>query len=886
MSRNAPLRALRALDLVTLSLVALVTHGCSCSGTDPMLDAGGLPDAEPDTATPGLCGNGLADEGEICDPSVTEGGPEARCACDDGNACTTDRCKSGTSAEACTCDCEHVARGSGHMIDTCDDGDACTTDVMACAASGDPRTPEACAAACEITCTNTPVTPCAANCGNGVIDAGETCEVFVPGVSPPHLSRCVDCDDDNPCTLDTVGVGGSPESCDVPCVHTPIAANTYGVTTCNDGKTCTQDVIVSGSPLTCDVSCQHIEVPNWAIVACNDGDACTNDVVLAQNPATCAVTCSNTAHTGYPYTGCDDGIACTVDMQGMWDDGTCQFTCTHTGSGGYDSTHCDDDDACTTDTIVSGAPATCDVDCAHHDTRDDADLPDLDDSFDDTNCDGVDGDAATLVFVSTDGNDTTGQGTRAQPFATIGRGITFAATNGRAHVAVSAGTYAERVVIASGVSIHGGYARHGAGQNSWTRATTSTTTISVPPTLVVGGRVEAIFAQGIDEKTQIDRFVVVAGSPSTAPSAAGTSVYGIRIVGSTPGAGGGLELHHVTASAGRGAPGAMGVIGTTGEMGTRGGDAMNRNPGSGSVQQCGTGADVGVTQGGGGGTGGRDTAGAVCWGGNPGTDGVAPAPSMSCMVGTGGAGADSCSGGGSSAVGQPGSSSCEGPGADGNAASGIATRGAVVTGAWSSTGGQSNGTRGSHGVGGSGGGGGGSGNCWSLCTGPDGGGGGGGGSGGCGGYPGTGGGGGGGSFGLFVVDSSVIAVSSTFASAQGGAGGTGGDGGLGGEGGGAGNGAGGSCPTNGAALGKKCSSAGGAGGQGRAGGRAGGAGGGAGGPSIAQFACRSSVTGISESTGTPGAPGAAGTGGLPNGPAGLAGSASALRTSMSADCGL
>jgi hypothetical protein len=99
------------------------------------------------------------------------------------------------------------------------------------------------------------------------------------------------------------------------------------------------------------------------------------------------------------------------------------------------------------------------ADCAPLDPSVHPDAPDRPDlAFTDTNCDGVDGDAAKAVFVSTvDGSDA-GTGTRLNPFKTIQAGINAAAPGGR-DVYIAGGTYAESLALADDVSLYGGYER-------------------------------------------------------------------------------------------------------------------------------------------------------------------------------------------------------------------------------------------------------------------------------------------------------------------------------------------------------------------------------------------------------------------------------------------
>jgi alpha-N-arabinofuranosidase len=66
---------------------------------------------------------------------------------------------------------------------------------------------------------------CSASCGNGVVDASETCD--------PPTSCPSSCDDGNACTLDQLT--GSPENCNVACSNTAITACTSGDGCCPSG---------------------------------------------------------------------------------------------------------------------------------------------------------------------------------------------------------------------------------------------------------------------------------------------------------------------------------------------------------------------------------------------------------------------------------------------------------------------------------------------------------------------------------------------------------------------------------------------------------------------------------------------------------------------------
>ncbi len=81
------------------------------------------------------------------------------------------------------------------------------------------------------------------------------------------------------------------------------------------------------------------------------------------------------------------------------------------------------------------------------------DTPDM--AFEDTNCDGVDGDLAKAVFVAPTGSDSN-SGTLASPKKTINAAI-IVATAASKDVYVGGGTYPESLGLVSGVSIYGGY---------------------------------------------------------------------------------------------------------------------------------------------------------------------------------------------------------------------------------------------------------------------------------------------------------------------------------------------------------------------------------------------------------------------------------------------
>jgi hypothetical protein len=450
------------------------------------------------------------------------------------------------------------------------------------------------------------------------------------------------------------------------------------------------------------------------------------------------------------------------------------------------------------------------------------DKPDL--AFIDTNCDGIDGDEANSVFVSTIGNNAN-PGTKAAPkrepqaaYSVLGK---------RRDILVARGSYDRLELIginAIGVGVYGGY-----DEGAWSRSSTGTASQinGAPEGLLVAGTYDVVL-----------QLLTVQGLPGGEFG----NAYGIHTRNVRNGASArALLLQSVTVATAAGGQGAPGVSGSAGAVGTQGGD--------GSAGGCDTGPP------GSGGAGGTSPSGHVGGaggrGGNEGINaGVAGEPGQFTTLG--GAGGDAIAG-----AGYPGH-----PGNDGaNGGSGFKGAGGmggdVAIGGWSVGygAGGSNGYAG-HGGGGGGGGGGQGGAFVNDGAGDGGGGGGGGGEPSSGGSGGT---GGGGSFGLYLVDSKVTIEGGSIKAGAGGQGGDGGPGGIGALGGAGGRGS------------TYCRSEIGAGGDGGAGGRGGdggGGGGGPGGPSFGIFEIASpvamkNVEVTAGAGGPPGQSGAGGTGGTP-----------------------
>lgn len=454
------------------------------------------------------------------------------------------------------------------------------------------------------------------------------------------------------------------------------------------------------------------------------------------------------------------------------------------------------------------------------------DLPDPD--FRDTNCDGIDGDAASMAFVNVAAEAEEADGTRELPFPTLGAGLALAANNPDiTGVAVSVGLYTESLNVVNGVSVYGGYDAAA----DWARAAENEVVIYSENREF--DRVFGARCLGVTQPTMLDALTIRTGSNEEAEG----SVYAFYIARCP-----GLHLRGVTVEAGRGGDGIAGAPGRNGMDGRNGtgGGNCGGAPGAGGTSSCGAFGGVG---------------GAGSPVRTPGHNGS--------PEGCGGRGGPRGGGGAGGDGGNGCSPEAAGPGVDGFAGEVGGVGGGLF---WEIASG-GNGEMGPNGMPGGGGGGGGG----AAVIGGTGGAGGGGGAGGCGGHPGTGGTGGGGSFGMFIVNSTGLVLEDcivrTGSGGAGGAGGAAGNGGAGGRGAGGGNGR-----EAFACGGLAGPGAGGDGGHGANGGRGGHGGGGAGGPSIPVLCVGSSVD-LGKATTEPGAGGAPGASeGFPGPPGVSAGS--------------
>ncbi|HEY4184052.1 MAG TPA: hypothetical protein VGP07_03245 [Polyangia bacterium] len=311
-----------------LQTVCVTGDGCCPSGCTTATDA--------DCAV--ACGNGMLDAGETCD---------GNCA----TTCPAMGCQLRTlTGSAATCNAQCV---NGAMQTACVNKDGC----------------------CPTGCNTSNDSDCVAGCGNGVIEAGETCEVAP--ASP--LCSAITCDDKNACTTDTRL--GLDATCTVACAHSTISA-CGGATAPKDG--CCAPGCDATNDADCAVVCGNgvVEAPTEACDTKLEGSCPTTCPQAAcvlpdlVNAGTCKAACVD---QGRRQTACvlaaKDG--CCPGGCNATNDADCPVVC---GNGVIETGEtcetmapatklcaalsCDDGDACTTD-VKTGANATCNVACGH-----------------------------------------------------------------------------------------------------------------------------------------------------------------------------------------------------------------------------------------------------------------------------------------------------------------------------------------------------------------------------------------------------------------------------------------------------------------------------------------------------------------------------------------
>ncbi|MCC6625417.1 MAG: DUF11 domain-containing protein, partial [Deltaproteobacteria bacterium] len=200
--------------------------------------------------------------------------------CNDGNVCTTDACEP-------TLGCVYPDVDNGTL---CDDSDACTTFDICMRGECTGTEPVVCEALSQCHEAGTCDSQTGA-CSNPVSETGKACddgtvctfeEFCTAGVCGD--GGIVDCDDGNPCTVD---------SCDAElgCQYDNVA----------NGTTCDDDNLCSTASQCSEGFCVATSYQS-----CSDNDPCTMD---SCSPAE---GCEHAAHPSLAGVACDDGALCTT----------------------------------------------------------------------------------------------------------------------------------------------------------------------------------------------------------------------------------------------------------------------------------------------------------------------------------------------------------------------------------------------------------------------------------------------------------------------------------------------------------------------------------------------------------------------------------------------
>ncbi|MFH1531642.1 MAG: MopE-related protein, partial [Pseudomonadota bacterium] len=204
----------------------------------------------------------------------------------------------------------------------------------------------------------------------------------------------------------------------------------------------------------------------------------------------------------------------------------------------------------------------------------DLDEPDTFDSFPapgaayiDRDCDGIDGDLDTALFVSAGGVG--GDGSLGAPFGTVQQAVDAFDADLHSHVLVATGTYPERIVLANGVKLYGGYSP----DFSQRDILLYPTVLGGPAPDFGGGEVTpgTIYGEVIIASTVVSGFTILGYDVPGGATAMGQPSYAVYLVNSANS----LHLVNNHIVAGQGGAGANGANGDAGQNGSSGAPGLH-----------------------------------------------------------------------------------------------------------------------------------------------------------------------------------------------------------------------------------------------------------------------------------------------------------------------
>ena len=242
------------------------------------------------------CGDGVKNAVEECDTGIAAGMPGAcpdASACDDNNACTQDTV-SGSG-------CDTVCVNSAITAFVNDDG------------------------CCPAGATSSDDNDCSVECGNSVVETGETCDTGIASGMSGACPTTNSCDDGDACTVNAVSNDGTcTAACDFSQTLQPDLNSSDGC--CPSGATsatdvdclasCGNGVLDPGENCDTDISSGAGSCPT----ACNDNDDCTTDNLV--QPGTCNAECTAT-----PITNPANGDSCCPSGANANNDNDCDPVC-------------------------------------------------------------------------------------------------------------------------------------------------------------------------------------------------------------------------------------------------------------------------------------------------------------------------------------------------------------------------------------------------------------------------------------------------------------------------------------------------------------------------------------------------------------------------------